>query len=1309
MATILLSAAGAAIGGTIGGTAAGLSSVVLGRAAGATVGRVLDQRLMGSGGAPVETGKVDRFRLTQAGEGAAVAKVYGRMRVGGQIIWASKFTETTATSGGGGKGSSPKPQTTQYSYSVSLAVAVCEGEVTSIGRVWADGEEVSLEDLNLRVYLGSQDQLPDPVMEAVEGAGLVPAYRGTAYVVAEDLPLGQFGNRIPQLSFEVVRAEQPDMPDYENRLGDIVRGVAMMPGTGEYTLATSQVNYTKGLGSSWAANAHSPSGKTDFVTSVDTLAQELPNCDAVSLVVSWFGDDLRCGECEIQPKVERKEVDGSNMPWTVSGLTRSSAEEIARENDRPIYGGTPADAAVIEAIKHLNGEAKNVMFYPFVLMDQQLNNDLPDPWSEADTQPQLPWRGRITLNTAPGRDGSPDKTPLADIEVSNFFGTASASDFVISDGNVSYVGPEEWSMRRFILHYAALCAAAGGVSSFCIGSEMRGLTQIRGLEGFPAVQELRSLAADVRALVGPTTKIGYAADWSEYFGYAPSFEANSRYFHLDPLWADPNIDFVGIDNYMPLSDWREGDAHLDAQGGASSIYELDYLENNVAGGEGFDWYYHSKEAAEAQIRTPITDAQHNETWLWRYKDIQGWWSHEHHERIDGVRQAAATDWVPQSKPVWFTELGCAAVDKGTNQPNKFLDPKSSESSLPKYSNGARDDLIQGQYLKAVVGYWGKSENNPTSTEYDGRMIDLANSYVWSWDARPYPVFPNNRDQWSDGSNHARGHWLTGRSGNRTLASVVTEICYASGLKDIDVSELWGTVSGYTVDQVSDARSALQPLMLRYGFDAIERDGVLAFKLRSGTRPIALNPDSFAESSEISGQVEYSREAEAEMSGRVRLRFVQAGSDHEVVAEEAVLPNEATHAVATNEIPLAMTRSEGRQTVERWLTEARVSRETARFALPPSRTDIGAGDIVNLPAANGSETATFRVDRVEQSEIRTVEAVRIEENVYRNAQAEDDIPSSKAFVPPLPVFPVFLDLPLLTGDEIPHAPHFAISADPWPGSVAVYSSTSDDNYSLDEIIASRSTIGLTESPLAKAVPSLWDRGEGLQVKLSSGSLESRSKEAILNGANIAAIGDGTSGNWEVFQFEKAELVDADTYLLSGRLRGQLGSDGLMPDVWPAGSTFVLLDRQPVQLGLAASDRRKAKHYRIGPAKRGYDDPSYVHRIEAFDGNGLRPYAPVHLNEIRLDGTRSFSWIRRTRIDGDDWDGIEVPLGEESEAYLVRVKKDGAIIRENSVESPMWTYDAAMQAADNVVFPAEIEVAQISARFGPGLWTQSTMIE
>ncbi len=1300
MATILLSAAGAAIGGSVGGTLAGLSSVVVGRAIGATLGRVIDQRLMGAGSDPVETGKIERFRLTRASDGAPIAQVYGRMRVGGQVIWASDFQETASTSGGG-KGAPAAPTTTTYSYSVSLAIAVCEGEIASIGRIWADGEEVARDTLNLRVYTGSKDQLPDPVMEAIEGPGQVPAYRGTAYVVMEDLPLEPFGSRVPQFSFEVIRAEQPGADDFGLDPAQLIQGVALMPGTGEYALATTPVYYSDGPGSKWAANINSPSDKSDFATSFEMLSEELPSCDAASLVVSWFGGDLRCGSCQLVPKVEKKAIEGSNMPWQVAGVNRAAADEMALSEDRPIYGGTPADGAVVEAIRHMNAAGTRVMFYPFILMDQQDGNGLSDPYTGAADQPALPWRGRITLSVAPGQAGSPDGSAGADAEVAAFFGTAQASDFTVGDGTVTYSGPAEWGMRRFILHYAALCAAAGGVNAFCIGSEMRGLTQIRGATGFAAVAELRDLAAEVRTLLGVETKIGYAADWSEYHGYQPQDGSGDRYFHLDPLWADSNIDFVGIDNYMPLSDWRDGDDHLDAQDWPS-IYDPAYLAANVEGGEGFDWYYHSPEAEAAQIRTPITDLAHDEPWIWRYKDLRSWWENAHFERIGGVRQASPTAWEAQSKPIWFTELGCGAIDKGTNQPNKFLDPKSSESSLPKYSNGMRDDLIQLRYLQTVLGYWQDDARNPQSEIYAGSMIDLSNAYVWAWDTRPFPAFPNNLALWSDGENHARGHWINGRVGARSLDSVVREICDRSGLSAIDTSGLYGIVRGYLVDQVADGRTALQPLMLRHGFDAIERDGLLNFVMRSGTRAHDLARDTLAETDEIDGLTDQTRESEAEMTGRVRVRFVQAGADHEVIAEEAVLPDEATHAVANSELSMAMTRTEGRQVVERWLTEARVSRETVRFALPPSGMTLGAGDVVRLPADQGEGDGLYRIDRVEQSGLQLIEAVRIEPEVYTPSEMADDLPTSRAFVAPVPVLPLFMDLPLMSGDEVPHAPHLAVTAQPWPGSVALYSSATDDNYALSEIIAARSVIGVTETPMAAGPSGRWDETAPLQVKLTNGALESRDRLAVLNGANLAAIGDGSSGNWELFQFRDADLIATDTYWLSGRLRGQLGSDGLMPDAWPAGSQFVLLNGAPVQTDLTSAQRRVARHYRIGPARRGYDDPSYVHLVEAFDGNGLRPYSPCHLTlNGGLGSELTLEWVRRTRIDGDSWDVPEVPLGEESERYQLRVMHGATVLREETLSAPEWTYSTAAQTADGVVAPARIEVAQISARYGPGL--------
>jgi len=181
--------------------------------------------------------------------------------------------------------------------------------------------------------------------------------------------------------------------------------------------------------------------------------------------------------------------------------------------------------------------------------------------------------------------------------------------------------------------------------------------------------------------------VGYAADWSEYFGHHPDDGTGDVLFHLDPPWSDPNIHSIGIDNYLPLSDWRDGADHLDAQAGWALIHNLDYLRAGIEGGEGFDWFYASESDRTAQTRTPITDGAYGKPWMFRPKDIRSWWSNQHSDRPGGIESATPTAWAPQSKPIRFTEIGCPAVDHGTNQPNVFFDPKSSESALPYFSRG----------------------------------------------------------------------------------------------------------------------------------------------------------------------------------------------------------------------------------------------------------------------------------------------------------------------------------------------------------------------------------------------------------------------------------------------------------------------------------------------------------------------------------------------------------------------------------------------------------------------------------------------
>jgi hypothetical protein len=1295
MATLVLSAAGAALGGSFGGSLAGMSSLALGRAAGAILGNSIDQVVLGQGSAPVETGRVDQFRVMGASEGTPLARIFGRVRVAGQLIWSSRFLETVNEENVGGKGGGGA-SVRNFSYSISLAVALCEGEVIRVGRIWADGQPLDQSGLNWRLHRGGMEQLPDPLIAAIEGADSTPAYRGTAYVVFETLELAPFGNRIPQFSFEVFRRPDADEAVAGRHPALDVRGVALVPGTGEYALATEQVRFLRGKGEGTVTNVHNDRGIPDLLASLDQLEADLPRAKAVSLVVTWFGDDLRCDRCRLRPAVEQSLEDGDTMPWRVAGQTRSSARVVSRVDGRPVFGGTPADASVIQAIRHMNASGMRVMFYPFVLMDILAGNGLRDPWSGATDQPIIPWRGRITLSRAPGTGGSPDKTAAAADEVASFFGTARAEDFEVSNGSVSHVGADGWSYRRFILHYAHLCAQAGGVAAFCIGSELRGLTQIRdGATSYPAVRALRELAAEVRSILGPGTKIGYAADWSEYFGHHPADGSGDVLFHLDPLWADDDIDFIGIDNYMPLSDWRDGGDHADA--GHGSIYDLDYLAGNVAGGEGYDWYYADASGREAQDRIPIVDTAHGEHWIFRYKDLANWWSRSHVNRIGGARQAVPTGWVPKSKPIWFTELGCPAVDKATNQPNVFHDPKSSESFFPYFSSGSKDEYIQHRYLQAVLSYWSQPANNPVSPTYGGPMVDLANAYVWAWDARPWPDFPGRLETWIDGTNYDLGHWINGRMSSCALSEVVAEVCARAGLREVDLDGLHGLVTGYCLQSVEDGRQSLQPLMLIHGFDSFGRDGKVAFASRGNRASASVAIEDFV-ASNGDPVVSRTRTPAAEAPARILLGYVRSDSDYAAGAATAALPGETERGTAQSSLPVVLDPGQADAVAARWLAEGDLARDTLSFVLPLSSLALGPGDIISVALDGRSDL--FRIDRVDELGHRQVQATRIEPDLYHSPVPSSVRVPGRALPVEIPGAVHFLDLPILTGDEVPHAPHVAVARRPWTGPVAVYAAADDYGYKLNREIRQPAIIGETLDAVPAGQCGRWINGS-FRVRIGYGALQSRSGADVLNGANAAALRFGTDGDWEVIQFRDAVLEGAGIYRVSGLLRGQAGTDGIAPAIWPAGTDFVLLDGAVRQLDLPSGARGLERHFRVGPATRPHDDPSYSHHAEAFAGAGLRPYRPAHLQARRReDAGIEIGWIRRTRSDGDLWGSGDAPLAEAREAYHVRVLSGSRLLREFNPERSSQVYSSAQQAQDDAPRELTIEVAQVSERFGPG---------
>lgn len=1143
MATLALSVVGAAAGGALlpGGLSflgATIGGAAIGRALGGLAGAYIDSALFGaSGQATVREGpRLSDLTVTASTEGTAIPRLYGRARLGGQIIWATNFEEEVSTTrSGGGKGmrTSAASTTVSYRYYANFAVGLCEGEITRLGRVWADGKEINLTDYTWRLYTGTETQDPDALIEAKEGAGAAPAYRGLAYIVFERLPLADFGNRMPQLNFEVFRA----VDAFEAS----VRGVSMIPAAGEFAYHPEEVRVDDGAGTSYAENRHTNLAQSDFATSVDQLEQSLPNAKAVSLFVAWFGSDLRCGECVIEPKVDSRDKATTPIEWGVAGLTRATAKEVTKHGGRAAYGGTPSDNTVIAAIRDLKARGFDVLYTPFLLMDVPEGNTLTDPYTGAASQSPYPWRGRITCAPAPGTPGSPDKTLAVRDQIADFIGTATPADFTIVDGAVHYSGPGEWSYRRFVLHSAMLARAAGGVSAFIIGSELRGLTTLRdSAMAYPVVNALIGIAADVASIL-PEAQLTYAADWSEYFGHQPADNTGDVFFHLDPLWSDVNIDAVAIDCYWPLSDWRDGTDHLDYKEGTRSIHDLGYLKRNIEGGEGFDWYYASVADRGTQRRAAITDA-YGRPWVFRFKDIRSWWQNAHYNRPGGTEDGTPTSWTPQGKPIWLTELGCPAADKGSNQPNVFYDPKSSESALPYFSRGTRDDLIQRRYARAFLEWYDPDHpdfaemQNPVSGVYAGRMVDTSRIMLYTWDARPHPAFPALTSVWADGDNWALGHWLTGRAAEAPLAETVARLLRDYGFDAFDAGALSGTMAGYVIDNVMAARDALQPLETAFFFDSFESVGSLRFahRARSATG-IQVTPGDLVETRAGAALYELTRAQETDLPRAAQVTYIDGDRDYAQATAEGRRIAGASGRVSQARLPVVTSYERARCVAETLVQEAWAARERAKFALPPSQMALDASDMVALEA--GGRNVPLRLTGLTFGGVLDCEALSVEPQLYDAIAGP-----SRAMTAAVPVLygaqaAAFLDLPLIRGDETAYAGAVAAFGSPWPGGVAFYRSPTGAGFELKALASQPATMGVTETALYPGPTGRWDNGNRLRVKLAGGVLTSAETALVLGGANTAAIEVG-DGEWEVIQFTNAELVAPLTYELSGLLRGQL---------------------------------------------------------------------------------------------------------------------------------------------------------------------------
>ena len=371
-----------------------------------------------------------------------------------------------------------------------------------------------------------------------------------------------------------------------------------------------------------------------------------------------------------------------------------------------------------------------------------------------------------------------------------------------------------------------------------------------------------------------------------------------------------------------------------------------------------------------------------------------------------------------------------------------------------------------------------------------------------------------------------------------------------------------------------------------------------------------------------------------------------------------------------EFPGAMAAATARNLANAAAERAGWSRDTLAWRVAELDPALAPGEIVGVPGQPGY----WRIDSWEWRERGVeLELRRLPRGAARQTAAD---PGENLSAPDLVATPsrlIAFELPwdgIGAGDQ--RQVHAAVSSASrgWTGA-ALYAEQAGGLVPLGTSGTGRSIIGATASALPPSPAVLFDRQATLDVELASADfvLTDATAEALATGANRALVGG------EVIQFADALLLGASTWRLRGMLRGRGGTEEAALAGHTAGTPFVLLDGKPLAIDPATLDPTGATSL----AAIGLADEEPVIAPIANPGLTLRPLVPVHPRiKPSAAGGLVLSWTRRARGAWAWLDGVETPLGEQAEAYLVGLGDAGQPVLRWELVQPLLELSAATLA-------------------------------
>jgi hypothetical protein len=529
-----------------------------------------------------------------------------------------------------------------------------------------------------------------------------------------------------------------------------------------------------------------------------------------------------------------------------------------------------------------------------------------------------------------------------------------------------------------------------------------------------------------------------------------------------------------------------------------------------------------------------------------------------------------------------------------------------------------------------------------------------------------------------------------------LSSVVADLCKRAGLTSAqyDVTSLTDQVWGYAITNHSTARSNLTPLMTTYFFDACDTDGLVRF-VRRGQQPIAtfayadLGASPSLGDTANTNPITQTIAQEVDLPRTLTITYSELNSDYNPNTQRASRALTNSNKDLAVQAPFVLSRDEALMRAQTILWSAWVGRKTFKFTTGLAYLSYEPGDVATLADGDG-ETHTVRLTRCQYDGQGTLlwEAAQEEPDIYPAPGYSVQAGAAAGFAAQTidysgPTVLAVLDVPPLQDTDTTQALYVAACgmSSKWPGAM-VDISRDDVTFSQALNLGAAAVIGYANGVLpAFGGGNQPDELSTVSVTLYSGALASCTYANFLAGMNAAYLGG------ELILFRNATQTVANTYTLSGLLRGRVGTEWAM-STHVAGETFVLLDRtRMAALPILLTDIKSAMYFETYLLNLFGTTPSAPQKVVPTIAR-VKPLSPALFvagpGSAASTSDISLSWIRRARVGAQWLDGTDVPLDESSESYQLQVLNGSTVVRTVTVAGTgtgaTYTYTAANISAD-----------------------------